>query len=151
VTAITILFTRRAHLNLAHVAFQSAQRMALEAAFPRAALSASNSFSPPPRTFATMELTAVTCIQRCHHVAFLRLPDRGSDNLHRWAFYDSMTEIQKGHRVPVLFEVPGLARYFLNGCDASCLPIQADAPGRDLFAQRLQNNAFMALYTSQPQ
>jgi hypothetical protein len=59
-----------------------------------------------------------------------------------------MTEIQKGHRVPVLFEVPGLARYFLNGCDASSFAIRADAPGRDLFAQRLQNNAFMALYTS---
>jgi hypothetical protein len=97
-----------------------------------------------------MELTAVTCIARSHHVAFLRLPDRGADKLHRWAFYDSMTEIERGHRVPLLFEVPGLARYFESGCsDASCLPIREDAPGRDSFVQRLTHNAFMSFYTSE--
>lgn len=42
-----------------------------------------------------------------HHVAFLRLPDRGAE-----AFYDSMSDIQKGQRVSTLFEVPGLAEYF---------------------------------------
>jgi hypothetical protein len=98
-----------------------------------------------------MELTAVTCISKCHHVAFLRLPDRGEDGLHRWAFYDSMSEIQKGHRIPILFEVPGLARYFENGYDESCLPIRADGPSRDSFVQRLRKNAFMSLYTNQSQ
>jgi hypothetical protein len=132
-------------------AFQFAQKIAVETTFPRAALSAPKSSPHPPTMFAKMELTAVTCIKQSHHVAFLRLPDLDAEHLHRWAFYDSMTQIQKGHRVPVLFEVPGLAKYFLNGCDASCLPIQTDAPGRDAFAQRLQNNAFMSFYTSQCQ
>jgi hypothetical protein len=102
------------------------------------------------RRFARMELTAVTCISRTHHTAFLRLPDRDADSLHRWAFYDSMCEIVNGHRVPVLFEVPGLARFFESGCkDASCLRFKEDAPGRDSFVQRLTRNAFMFFYTSQ--
>ena len=83
-----------------------------------------------------------------HHVAFLRLPDRGADGKHRWAFYDSMSDIQKGHRVPILFEVPGLAEYFENGYNASCLPLRADGPSRDPFVQRLQKEAFMSLYIS---
>ena len=97
-----------------------------------------------------MELTAVTCWNGSHHVAFLRLPDRGADGRHRWAFYDSMRDIQKGHRVPILFEVPGLAEYFENGYDESCLPLREDGPSRDLFVQRLQKGAFMSLYTSSP-
>jgi hypothetical protein len=97
-----------------------------------------------------MELTAVICITRTHYTAFLRLPDRDEDMLHRWAFYDSMSEIGNGHRVPVLFEVPGLARFFQSGCtDASCLPFQEDAPGRDSFVERLTRYAFMSFYTSQ--
>jgi hypothetical protein len=87
--------------------------------------------------FATMELTAVTCIATAHHVAFLRLPYLGADNLHRWAFYDSMCDMEKGHRVPILFEVPGLARFFQSGCkDPSCLSIKQDAPSLTLNRRR---------------
>ena len=103
------------------------------------------------QTKVAMELTAVTCIQRFHHVAFLRLPDRGADGRHRWAFYDSMSDIQKGHRVPILFEVPGLAEYFENGYNASCMPLREDGPSRDPFVDRLQKTGFMSLYTSSPQ
>jgi hypothetical protein len=100
-----------------------------------------------------MELTAITCIERIHqhHVAFLRLPDRGVDGRHCWVFYDSMSDIQKGHRVPILFEVPGLAEYFENGYDASCLPSQENCPSKFDFVQRLQSEAFMSLYISSPQ
>ena len=98
--------------------------------------------------FATMELTAVTCIAKAHHVAFLRLPYLGPDNLHRWAFYDSMCDMEKGHRVPILFEVPGLARFFQSECkDTSCLPIREDAQSKTSFVQRLTTNAFMSFYT----
>jgi hypothetical protein len=98
-----------------------------------------------------MELAAVTCIAKSHHVAFLRLPDRGADGRHRWVFYDSMSDIQRGHRVPILFEVPRLAEYFENGYNASCLPFREDAPSRDSFVKRLQENAFMSFYISSSQ
>jgi hypothetical protein len=81
-----------------------------------------------------------------HHVAFLRLPDRGADG--KRAFYDSMSDIQKGHRVSILFEVPGLAEYFENGYNESCLSLPQDGPSRFPFVQRLQKEAFMSLYIS---
>ena len=137
-------------LPVLYISFQLAHQLSMQTSSPLVTSSRASS-SHRATKVARMELTAVTCIQRFHHVAFLRLPDRGADGRHRWAFYDSMSDIQKGHRVPILFEVPGLAEYFENGYNASCLPLQADGPSRDLFVDRLQKTGFMSLYTSSPQ
>ena len=137
-------------LPFLHIAFQLAYQLSMQTSSPLVTTSRASSLHRATKV-ARMELTAVTCIQRFHHVAFLRLPDRGADGRHRWAFYDSMSDIQKGHRVPILFEVPGLAEYFENGYNASCLPLRADGPSRDPFVDRLQKTGFMSLYTSSPQ
>jgi hypothetical protein len=123
----------------------------MEAAFAGAVPSHPKSLmlSRSSTSLAKMELTAVTCISKSHHVAFLRLPSRDAENMHRWVFFDSMSDMQKGHRIPILFEVPGLANYFLHGYDPSCLRIQQDASGRDNFILRLRNHAFLSLYTRQ--
>ena len=142
------------HLYFAHFAFQVAKTLCSEVSFPRAAACLSKTLSssraPPQRV--RMELAAVTCISIGHHVAFLRLPHRDANGYHRWAFYDSMSKIEKGHRVPLLFEVPGLARYFEEP-DASLkarhLSIHQDGYNRDPFTQRLEKNAFMSFYVSQ--
>ena len=95
--------------------------------------------------YFTMDLYAITCIVKTHHVAFLRLPHRDSDGMPVWVFYDSMRDMQKGHRVPLLFEVPGLARYLETG-DESFLPIKNDGEGRNDFAKLLKENAYLSLY-----
>jgi len=63
-----------------------------------------------------------------------------------------MRDMQKGHRVPLLFEVPGLARY-LEYRDPTVLQHKDDnldfGQGRDAFTQRLDRNAFMSFYVSQ--
>ncbi len=121
-----------------------AQKLSAELSFPRAM----SPMSKSPNDYATMELTAVTCIAKAHHFAFLRLPCLGLDNLHRWAFYDSMSNMENGHMVPSLVEVPGLARYFQSGCsDTSCLFTNEGASGREFVARCLLANSFMSLYT----
>ena len=134
-------------LPFLHVAFQLAHQLSVQTRSPLVTSSRASSLHRATKV-ARMELTAVTCIQRFHHVAFLRLPDRGADGRHRWAFYDSMSDIQKGRRVSILFEVPGLAEYFENGYNESCLSLPQDGPSRFPFVQRLQKEAFMSLYIS---
>ena len=92
-----------------------------------------------------MELCAITCVIQCHHVAFLRLPHRGADGMHVWALYDSMRGIEAGHKLPLLFEVPGLARYLETG-DESDLPIKNDGEGRNGFVELLKKYAYLSLY-----
>jgi len=93
----------------------------------------------------TMDLCAITCIVNTHHVAFLRLPHRDANGMHVWVFYDSMRDMQKGHRVPLLFEVPGLGRYLETG-DESDLPIKSDGEGRNDFARLIKEHAYLSLY-----
>ncbi len=130
--------------------FQVAQKLCMEVTFPRVAhsiLKCPSASRAPPFT-VKMELAAVTCISKSHHVAFLRLPNRDSDGFHRWAFYDSMSKTDKGHKVPRLLEVPGLAR-FLELHDSKHLIIMGDGSNEVAYAEHLEKHAFMSFYVRQ--